>query len=135
MERLVSALKITQENLRVLHRNIHGKDFFTAHNLLEDYYRTVGDMTDSIIEIFMSLGFTEPSMEKSCKSFDSLSGGRITVPNALALVRDMFLDLMSLMDKAKETLPHDISDMLEEHKRWLRLEANYKIARLLNIFE
>lgn len=135
MERLVSALKVTEQNLQVLHRNIHGKEFFTAHNLLEEYYRYIGDMTDEIIELFMSLGFIEPSIEKAIKSFDSLSGGRITVASALSLVRDMFLELIGLIDKAKETLPHDVSDMLEEHKRWLRLEANYKIARFLNIFE
>lgn len=135
MERLVSALKVTEQNLQVLHRNIYGRDFFTAHNLLEEYYRYIGNMTDEIIEIFMTLGFTEPSIETACKSFDSISGNSIKVPAALILVRDMFLELMVLIDKAKETLPHDISDMLEEHKIWLRLEANYKVARFLSDFE
>lgn len=131
MEKLVSALKVTTQNLQVLHRNIYGKDFFKAHELTEEYYRTLGDMTDDVIETFMSLGFIEPSIEKACKSFDSIPGGKITVPAAFLLIKEMFLELMTLIDNAKETLPHDITDMLEEYKIFLRVETNYKINRFL----
>lgn len=135
MENLVSKLKIATHNVQVIHRNMYGTGFLSAHTLTEEYYTNLAEMTDEIIETFMSLGFLEPGLDRALRVSESLKGEKIKVNAGLTSIRDIFLDLIATIDKTKETLPHDITDMLEEYKRWLRIEADFTLARILSIID
>lgn len=135
MEKLVSKLKMATHNVQVIHRNMYGIGFLSAHQLTETYYQYLIEMTDEVIEMFMSLGFQEPSLDRALRTTDSLKGEKIKFTAGLNQVRDIFLDLIATLDKTKETLPHDLSDRLEEHKIWLRVEADFTLARILSIVD
>jgi DNA-binding ferritin-like protein len=132
MRNLMSVLKIVTSNIEVIHRNVYGSDFFNVHDVTREYYKLLSDMTDDVIELGMSIGLTEPGLEESLRFYSGLKPEPTKCLQSFAMVREMFHDIIEEIDAAKETLPHDISDKLQEYKRWLRKEADYKLARVLS---
>lgn len=135
MEKLISMLKIATHNVQVIHRNMYGVGFLSAHELSETYYNYLQERTDELIELFMTLGFNEPGLDKALRTSDSLEGEKIKFTAGLATIREIFQDLMVQIDRTKETLPGDISEVLEDFKVWLRKEANFTLARILSDVE
>lgn len=135
MEKLVATLKVATHNIEVIHRCVYGKDFFSVHELTRGYYQKLSEMTDDIIETFMSIGFYEPGLENSTRLYPSLRGQKIKTYDAYVLVYDIFADITKEIDAIKETLPHDISDKLMGYKVWLRKEMDYKLKRISNSVE
>ncbi len=132
MKNLMSMLKIITSNIEVLHRNVYGTDFFSTHDVTREYYKFLSDMTDDVIEIFMSLGQTEPTLEEAIRVYEPIKPEPIKTSAVFFNIREMFNDLMDQIDLVKETIPHDVADKLQEYKRWLRKEADYKLARATN---
>ena len=132
MKNLMSMLKIITSNIEVLHRNVYGIDFFSTHDVTREYYKFLSDMTDDVIEIFMSLGQTEPTLEEAIRVYEPIKPEPIKTSAVFFNIREMFNDLMDQIDLVKETIPHDVADKLQEYKRWLRKEADYKLARATN---
>jgi DNA-binding ferritin-like protein len=134
MKNLMSILKIATSNLGVLHRNVYGSDFFNVHEILEEYYKLISNMTDDIIELFMSIREVEPGLEEAMRAYAPIKPEPIKSFLALSTTKEIFQDIIRAIDIAKERLPHDITDRLEEYKRLLRKEADYKLARATNSF-
>jgi DNA-binding ferritin-like protein len=132
MKNLMSVLKVATSNIEVIHRNVYGTDFFNVHDVTREYYKLLSDMTDDVIELGMSIGLVEPSLEEALRFYPGLKPEPFKCTQSFTMVREMFHDIMEEIDAAKETLPHDISDRLQEYKRWLRKEADNKLARVLS---
>jgi len=133
MKKLISKLKIITGNIEVIHRNVYGPEFFTTHEITRGYYEYLSSMTDEVAELFMSIGGIEPGLEDSIRVYPPIEVAPIKSFAAYTLIKEMFNDLMNEIDVVKETLPHDISDRLQEHKRWLRKEADYKLNRISGV--
>lgn len=133
-ERLCAFLKIVVQNLYVLHHNLVGATWFSDHELLGDYYDKIGDMTDAAIERGLSLGYREPSISDAVLMFtgDVLSCDNREARESFSLVRGYFRSLAGMMDAAMPDVPPDVQNKLQEWQYWLNLEADYKLARLLD---
>ena len=131
MKELMSVLKIFTHNLQVIHRNLIGDGWFSDHELIAEYYRELGEMTDDVIEIAMTFGYLEPSLERATDFYPSLSGFKVTNRDAFEHIQRMFITLLEIFEKSKDELPADVKSKFEEYQYWLRKEANYKITQRL----
>ena len=52
----LSDLNVFYRKLQNYHWNIRGRDFFTVHSKLEEYYNEVNELVDEIAEHILSLG-------------------------------------------------------------------------------
>lgn len=133
-ERLCAFLKIVVANLYVLHHNLFGGNWFSDHERLGDYYDKIGDMADAVIERGLSLGYREPNITEAALTFtgDVLSCDNREARESFSLVREYFRSLAGMMDAAMPDVPPDVQNKLQEWQYWLNIEADYKLARLLD---
>lgn len=132
-ERLCAFLKIVVENLLTLHHNLVGGNWFSDHERLGDYYDKLSDMADAVIERGLSLGYREPSIAEAVLAFtnDVLPSENRGATESFSRTREYFRSLAGMMDAAMEDAPPDVQNKLQEWQYWLNLEADYKLARLL----
>ena len=128
MQWLIAAIKVTADNLGILHRHVIGKDFFNAHSVLEGYYKQMYEILDDVVEAVISLGGRELSMYEACKLCPSLKVQDFTREEAFSLVIKMFRMLINGFEKAREYIPGDVYSKFEEYIYWMRKECNYKLA-------
>lgn len=130
---LISKLKITTHDLQILHRHLVGESWFPDHELIEEYYNELAEMTDDIAEIAIAMGFREPGLVESIGVQEPLKIEKRNSKTTFQIIQDLFIDLIVLFDDTKDSinLP-DIVSKLEEYQYWLRKEATYKIERRLN---
>ena len=129
---LAGMLKVITQNLKFLHRNVHGNDFFNTHEHLDEYYKTVDDITDEYIETFLTLdGFYEPSLEESIKYYPEEKSS-IECDIAFALAQKYFNDLVEKFAEIKSTVPDFVSAKIDEWQLTLYKHANYFIQKRLS---
>jgi len=133
-ERLCAFLKIVVENLLTLHHNLVGGNWFSDHERLGDYYDKLSDMADAVIERGLSLCYREPSIAEAVLAFsgDVLPCESREAYDSFSLTREYFRSLAGMMEAAMKDAPPDVQNKLQEWQYWLNLEADYKLARLLN---
>lgn len=132
LRELMGVLKVTYENLHVLHRNVEGENFEQIHELLSDYYEEIEDIKDDIIEISLSMGYDEPSMSDSLQYCEEIpTTSKFDEKEALEMVKTSFMKIHGLMETVKASLPSDVAAKFDEYQYYLRKEANYKIAQRL----
>lgn len=132
MNDLIMYLKVINQNLGTLHHNLAGKGFFTVHPLTDEYYHKIGDMTDDLIEIGIVLGNKEPSIQDAVIAY---AASLISIENREAgdtvkLTNDMFVQLISKMEQARNEVPVYIQSKLDEYMYYLQKE-NYKLNQYL----
>lgn len=132
-ERLIAALKVTSDNLRILHHNLVGGDWEADHTKFAEYYEATDDMADGVIEIAMTLGGRDMSIAECVKLFPSLEIRNYNADEAYGEIKKHFDKLISLFEVMKNEVPGDVYSKFEEHIYWLRLESNYKISRKLGL--
>ena len=109
MHELLCALKMIQDNVKILHRNLVGDKFFGLHEVLGEYYDELGDIADDVIEIAISLGEVEPNIIVASESYPSINTATISegfsYDEALSYVSKYFNDLIDLFKEAKKGIP------------------------------
>ena len=130
-EWLVAGLKTTADNLGILHRNLTGEDFFSIHEVFEEYYKKMYEILDDIIEIIIGLGGRELSMYEACRICPSLKVQGFTSGEAFKLTKKMFEMLINGFERCESTVPGDVYSKFEEYIYWLRKEMSYKINRFM----
>lgn len=126
-------LKVSYENIWVLHHNIISKNFPSDHENMEKYYELVLDCADSIIENGISIGIPEVSIAEALEDIEALPIRKYPKVEAYQLVQEIFNEIIVLLDAAKkeEEVPDYVRNLIEEWQQKFDLEANYKIAHLL----
>lgn len=130
---LTSYLKIVYQNLGTLHHNLVGKSFFVIHPLLDEWYNEIGEMTDDLIERGIPLGFAEPSIKDAVLAYtnDLLSVENRECEDTIILAKDNFINIVEKMTIAKDGLPVDVQNKIDEYIYYLRKEADYKMGQYL----
>jgi DNA-binding ferritin-like protein len=133
MTKLLSMLKVIEQNLGILHRNVVGLSWFQSHAKLEEYYDYVSEVKDDLIEISMTIGFREPTIADSLLVYKEINSPVTSFSEVLCFenVRQYFTDLIVEMDIIRPTLPVDVAAKLDEYQYFFRKEAEYKLHRLL----
>lgn len=128
---MVKYIKVLYQDLNVLHHNITGRTFLSNHEQLGEMYEDIGDIADNLIELGMTIGILEPSIEESLQFKPSIQVRFYTDTEAFSIVRDEFTKAIDLMESAKLYVPDDIKNKIEEHESTLRIWGLYKAQMLL----
>lgn len=128
---MIKYLKVLYQDLGVLHHNITGATFFSNHEQLGELYEEVGEMTDNLIELGMTIGLFEPSIEESLQFKASIPVRFYTTNEAFTIVVEEFKRAIELMEGVKIFVPDDIKNKIEEHEYTLRINGLYKAQMLL----
>lgn len=130
---LTAYLKIVYQNLGTLHHNLVGKSFFVIHPLLGEWYEQIGEMTDDLIERGIPLGHAEPSIKDAILAYSNelLSVENRECEDTIRLTQMNFITLVEKMTMAKDGLPVDVQNKIDEYIYYLRKEADYKMSQYL----
>lgn len=123
-------LKIYANNIQVLHRNLVGSNWNSNHERLQEYYEKVQECLDSMIEILMSLGYTEPTLKESLEYVEELEVVNRSADESFRIVQGYFQNIIAEMNRL-DNIPDDVVSKMEEYQVWFRLEANYKLKQEL----
>ncbi len=127
---LLKILKVYANNIQVLHRNLIGSNWNSNHERLQKYYEKVQECLDSMVEILMSLGYTEPTLEESLEYVDELEVINRSEEESFKIVQSYFQNIIAEMNRMIN-IPNDVTSKMEEYQVWFRLEANYKLKQEL----
>lgn len=125
-------LKIYANNIQVLHRNLVGSNWNSNHERLQEYYEKVQECLDSMTEILMSLGYTEPTLKESLEYVEELEIINRSAEESFRVVQEYFQNIIAEMNRL-DNIPDDIVSKMEEYQVWFRLEANYKLTQELGV--
>lgn len=133
--KLIGALKVHAENIKVYHRNMVGPGFLAAHDFTETIYSYLNDITDEIIEMFMVLGYIEIDLYIAVLLFDITTPHKINVNEALNYTLNHLEEIQSLIYdvktvKQEDALPDYIISKLEEYEYELSVFI-YKLNQIL----
>lgn len=123
-------LKIYANNIQVLHRNLIGSNWNSNHERLQKYYEKVQECLDSMIEILMSLGYTEPTLKESLEYVEELEIINRSAEESFKIVQEYFQNIIAEMNRF-DNIPDDVVSKMEEYQEYFRLEANYKLKQEL----
>lgn len=123
---MVKFLKVLSQDLRVLHHCVTGPAFFDVHKQLGEMYEDVDDIVDGLIEQGMTIGILEPSIEDSLILKPSVDIKLRNVKDTLTLVVEWVQTSIEYMEQAKQLVPSDIKNKIEEYEHTLRIWGLYK---------
>ena len=117
---------------RVLHHHITGlQGWFENHPKLADIYGEYDDLSDWLIETYISLGGTEPSTEMSLEIVPTEEVRDHTTQECFKLIYDYDTNLIKQMDIVKKDLPDYLASEMESKQAALHTEAEYMIKQAL----
>ena len=95
-------LKVSYENIWVLHHNIISKNFPPDHENMEKYYELALDCADSIIENGISIGIPEVSIAEALEDVEALPIRKYPKVEAYQLVRKFSMRLLFYWTRQKK---------------------------------
>lgn len=129
-ERLCGMLKVLTENVKYIHKNVSGINFFETHKNLDEYYELLSDITDELIEVFLAFDdFKEPIFSENYYQLERAT--EYSTSRAYAIVQKYFNILIEEMEKVKSEVPSYIISKIEEYQYDLFKIANYMIKQRL----
>ena len=134
MKNVLGKIKVVEDNLKILHRNLIGPNWFCDHEKLAEYYSKLSDMEDDVAEMIILLGGTDVNITTAVEYYRSAAVKKYTSQEAFSLTKLYFNDLITILSDYRETVPPDCQSELDTWIFWLRKEANYKITNLLAKF-
>lgn len=123
-------LKVLAQDVQMLHHNVVGPNFIANHEALADIYNDVAEILDGIIEMGMTIGIFEPSIEESLQFKASLPVRFYSGEEAFKIVSEEFSDAINLLYEASSLVPNDIRSKIEEYQGKLRIWGLYKAQML-----
>ena len=130
---LMGYLKITAQNIRMLHRHLVGGNWFGDHEKLGEYYEKIDDIEDSVTETGLFLGYQDITISEASTMFTVLEPKKFTCDEAFSLVKTYFNNIIEMFGvvKKKCDLPAAVVSKFEEYEYDLMLEGQYKLGRML----
>ena len=128
---LLMMLKIYANNIQILHRHLIGANWNSNHVRLQSYYEEVQKCLDDLTELFMSIGYKEPSLQESLDYVQEITIEDREAYDSFKTVQTYFRNLIAEMNRLKSELPGDVVSKMEEYQEWFRLEADYKLKQEL----
>lgn len=128
---LLMLLKVYANNIQILHRHLIGANWLSTHERLQSYYEEIQKCLDDLTELFMSVGYREPSLQESLDYVQEISIENREAYDSFKIVQSYFRNLIAEMNRLKSELPGDVVSKMEEYQEWFRLEADYKLKQEL----
>lgn len=128
---LLMMLKIYANNIQILHRHLIGANWNSNHVRLQSYYEEVQKCLDDLTELFMSIGYKEPSLQESLDYDKEIEIRNRDAEESFKIAQLYFRNLIAEMNRLKSELPGDVVSKMEEYQEWFRLEADYKLKQEL----
>lgn len=132
LNELLSDLNVFYRKLQNYHWNIKGKNFFTIHFKLEEYYNEVNEQIDEIAEHILSLGYQPLGTMKDYLQISKISEAEnekiceddvfTNVMQDMQIILDRLLTIKKLSDQNNEYMTSSLCDeyMLEYSKKiWM----------------
>lgn len=138
LNELLSDLHVFYMNLRGLHWNISGKEFFKYHEKFEELYEDVAGKIDEVAERVLSLGTTPLHSFKDYLSHANLqevkdvSQTGKAVEAVLAGLKDLLKkerEILELTDELNDEASNSLmSDYITEHEKivWMYAASSHK---------
>lgn len=132
----LSLLTIYENNMRMLHWNLAGKGFHTAHERFGKYYEELGQYMDETAEQLITLGGIPVNVaeaidivrESDVDAFLIESNRDYDKESANAAAKKMFDQLYAAASEIDD-IPDDVEDVFIGHMRYYRIEGTYKLGR------
>lgn len=128
---LLMMLKIYANNIQILHRHLVGSNWNSDHERLQEYYEEVQKCLDDLTELFMSVGYKEPSLQESLEYEPEITIADREAYDSFSIVQIYFRNLIAEMNRIKSDMPGDVVSKIEEYQEWFRLNADYKLKQEL----
>lgn len=128
---LLMMLKIYANNIQILHRHLVGTNWNSNHERLQEYYEEVQKCLDDLTELFMSVGYIEPSLQESLEYEPEITIADREAYDSFSIVQTYFRNLIAEMNRIKSDMPGDVISKIEEYQEWFRLNADYKLRQEL----
>ena len=128
---LLMMLKVYANNVQILHRHLAGYNWNSDHERLQSYYEKLQKCLDDLTELFMSIGYREPSLKESLVYIQEIEIQDRTAADSFKVVQTYFRNLIAEMNRLKSELPGDVVSKMEEYQEWFRLNADYKLKQEL----
>lgn len=128
---LLMLLKVYANNIQILHRHLIGANWLSNHERLQSYYEEIQKCLDDLTELFMSVGYREPSLQESLNYDGEIEIRNRDAEESFTLAQLYFRNLIAEMNRLKSELPGDVVSKMEEYQEWFRLEADYKLKQEL----
>lgn len=128
---LLMMLKIYANNIQILHRHLVGSNWNSDHERLQEYYEEVQKCLDDLTELFMSVGYREPSLQESLEYEPEITIANREAYDSFSIVQTYFRNLIAEMNRIKSDMPGDVVSKIEEYQEWFRLNADYKLKQEL----
>lgn len=128
---LLMMLKVYANNVQILHRHLAGYNWNSDHERLQNYYEKLQKCLDDLTELFMSIGYREPSLKESLVYIQEIEIQDRTAADSFKVTQTYFRNLIAEMNRLKSELPGDVVSKIEEYQEWFRLNADYKLKQEL----
>lgn len=128
---LLMMLKVYANNIQILHRHLVGSNWNSDHERLQEYYEEVQKCLDDLTELFMSVGYREPSLQESLEYESEITIADREAYDSFSIVQTYFRNLIAEMNRIKSDMPGDVVSKIEEYQEWFRLNADYKLKQEL----
>lgn len=128
---LLMMLKVYANNIQILHRHLVGSNWNSDHERLQEYYEEVQKCLDDLTELFMSVGYKEPSLQESLEYEPEITIADREAYDSFSIVQTYFRNLIAEMNRIKSDMPGDVISKIEEYQEWFRLNADYKLRQEL----
>lgn len=129
---LIGMLKVYTENIKVLHHNLVGKEWFATHEKLSEYYEMLDSINDDLIEIGISQGVQEITIKEAIVNHAVLEVAPRGKKESYGIVKNYFEDIEKLMALiAKAVDEQYIGDKLRTYQEKLSKESKYKLAKAI----
>lgn len=128
---LLMMLKIYANNIQILHRHLVGSNWNSDHERLQEYYEEVQKCLDDLTELFMSVGYREPSLQESLEYEPEITIADREAYDSFSIVQTYFRNLIAEMNRIKSDMPGDVVSKIEEYQERFRLNADYKLKQEL----
>lgn len=115
---LLSDYQIYYQNLRGLHWNVKGRDFFKLHELFEGYYNAAAEVIDEVAERVLMLehsplhSFSDYLENASLKSVKGVSDGKESVKVVISDMQNLLENVKDIVSKASDEGDEGTVDML-----------------------
>ncbi len=132
---LLADFQIYYLNLKGMHWNVKGRNFFMLHEKFEELYKETNDVVDEIAERILALGF-EPlhTMEdyleqKSIKTIKSVSDGVTGVRLIQDNIQDLLIRERQILERASEHNDEStaslMSDLISDQEKLVWMLSAY----------
>ena len=128
---LLMLLKVYANNIQILHRHLTGANWNSNHERLQSYYEEAQKCLDDLTELFMSVGYKEPTLQESLDYDAEIEIRNRDAEESFKIAQLYFRNLIAEMNRLKSELPGDVVSKMEEYQEWFRLEADYKLKQEL----